>query len=324
MRIAILGAGATGGFLALALTEAGHDVTVLARGPHLEAIRAQGLRVRDASGQDSRVDLRATGDPAAIEPQDLLLSTLKAPALPGVLGALASGRLQEARLITAMNGVFWWYADGLAPGIPRPDTRRLDPDGRLASACAGIAPIGAVIHSTNQVIAPGLVVNRSATNRLFIGAARPEPLQSLGATLSCARVTFEPVADIRRQMWAKLLRNLSSAPLSVLTGATVRQMNGDADLRGIARAVFLEGARVAAAHGHAGLGDDVDQVISDGKGAEQRPSMRQDLDLGRPMELETMLRIVLDFARQATVPAPVLETLVPLVVGKARLAGCTA
>lgn len=322
MKIAILGAGATGGFLALALTEAGHDVTVLARGPHLAAIRASGLRVRDTSGQEARVDLRATDDPAAIGPQDLLLSTLKAPALPDVLGALKSGLLHSARLVTAMNGVFWWYADGLAADIPRPDTRRLDPDGRLAAACAGISPIGAVIHSTNQVVEPGLVINRSTSNRLFIGAANPEPLEFLGSALTCARVIFDPVSDIRRRMWQKLLRNLSSAPLSVLTGGTVRQINADANLRTIARAVFVEAAQVAAVHGYSGLGNEVDDVIADGKGAEQRPSMRQDLDLGRPMELDTMLQIVLDFAHQADVPVPVLETLVPLVVGKARLAGC--
>lgn len=322
MKIAILGAGATGGFLALALSEAGHEVTVLARGPHLAAIRAKGLRVRDTTEREASVRLHATDDPAAIGVQEVLLSTLKAPALPGVLGALPPGLLQSARLVTAMNGVFWWYADGLAPEIARPDTRRLDHDGRLAAACAGIRPIGAVIHSTNQVIEPGLVINRSAANHFFIGAAHPESLEFLATALTCRRATFIPVADIRRNMWHKLLRNLSSAPLSVLTGGTVRQINADGDLRTIARAVFVEAALVAAAHGYAGLGQDVDDVIADGMGAEQRPSMRQDLDLGRPMELDTILRIVLDFARQANVPVPVLETLVAMVVGKARLAGC--
>ncbi len=325
MRIAILGAGATGGCLATGLAEVGSHVSLLARGDHLGAIRTNGLRLMRPDGTQTVLRLHATDDPSQLGQQDLLISTLKAPALANVLESLPAGLLKGVPLITAMNGVFWWYGHRFSPNGRRPDTSRLDPGGRLAGLVDPDNVIGAVIYSTNQVVEPGVVQNRSSGNRFILGTPDPahtQRLERLIAPLSGRLVTLEAEADIRRQMWHKLIRNLSSAPLSVLTAARVREIYGDADVAPLARALFLEGAAVAASHGIDGLGDEVDQVVKSGAGALQQPSMRQDLELRRPMEIDTLLIIVQDFARQSGVPVPVLDTIIALVRLRARTAGC--
>ncbi|MBE0414628.1 2-dehydropantoate 2-reductase [Yoonia sp.] len=322
MRIAILGAGATGGLLAVALAEAGHDVSILVRGPHLDAIRTDGLCLRDLSGQETVIRLHATDDPAQLGPQDVLITTLKAPALAPVIRALPSA-LRGLPVIMAMNGVFWWYGIGFQPQGAPLDCALLDPSATLAGVLDAAQVQGAIIYATNQVVAPGVVQNRSASNRFVIGGPVPGDLSGRLATgLTSPRAEFAVAEDIRRQMWHKLLRNLSSAPLSVLTGARVREINETAETARLARALFLEGAAIAARHGFAGLGDEVDAVIAPGKGALQVPSMRQDFDLGRPMEIDSMLGIVQQFARAADVATPVLDTVLPLVVLAAQTAGC--
>lgn len=322
MRIAILGAGATGGLWAGALAEAGHDVSVLVRGPHLAAIAADGLCLRDASGHDTVIRLHATDVPAQLGPQDVLITTLKAPALASVIRELPDA-LRGLPTIMAMNGVFWWYGIGFRPqGMPV-DCTLLDPGAMLAGLLDPAQVQGAVIYATNQVIAPGVVQNRSASNRFAIGGPVSSDLsQSLATRLTTVRAEVAVAEDIRHQMWHKLLRNLSSAPISVLTGARVREINGNSDTAQLARALFLEGAAVAASHGFTGLADEVETVIGPGKGALQVPSMRQDFDLGRPMEIDSMLRIVQQFARAAGVATPGLDTVLPLIVLAAQTAGC--
>ena len=322
MRIAILGAGATGGLLAVALSEQGHDVSVLVRGPHLAAIAADGLCLRDPSGQETVIRLLATDDPTQLGPQDVLITTLKAPALAAVIRDLPE-TLRGLPVIMAMNGVFWWYGIGFQPqGVPV-DCSLLDPGAVLAGLTDPAQIQGAIIYATNQVVAPGVVQNRSMSNRFLIGGPVPSDLsQSLATRLTSARADVVVAEDIRRQMWHKLLRNLSSAPISVLTGARVREINGNADTAQLARALFLEGAAVAASHGFAGLADEVDTVIAPGKGALQVPSMRQDYDLGRPMEIDSMLWIVQQFARAAGVATPVLDSVLPLVILAAQTTGC--
>ncbi len=325
MRILILGAGAVGGFLASVFHGNGHEVGVLARGAHLAAIKKQGLRVRGHDGQMVCCPVTAADDPTAFGPQDLVVTAVKAPALAGLLTQGAALLQEGTPVITAMNGVFWWY--GLEFDIAGivPDTRRLDPEGVIASLVSPDQAVGMVIHSTNQVVEPGLVQNRSPRNRFIIGAATPagaSRIRPMLPALSAPGVRFELEDDLRRAMWHKLLRNLSSAPTSVLTGGQAYDVLNDPDAQPVARALFLEGAAVARSHGFDGLADDAAKVFSPGSGARQKPSMSQDVDLGRPMEIDNILRIVQDFARQSGVPTPTLDVVVGLVILRARLAGC--
>lgn len=325
MRIMIVGAGAIGGFLACRLRLSGHEVCVVARGLHLEAIRESGLRLRTTEGSETVAYVKASDEPKTLGPQDLVITTVKAPALPHILNKIRPLIEQGTPIVTAMNGIFWWYAHGLDVSGLSPDTRRLDPDGMLASLLPLDQAIGMVIHSTNQVLEPGVVQNRSSRNRFVMGGATTVGIgiaEEIAAQLSAADTSFEANREFRSVVWRKLLRNLSTAPSSVLTGARAYDVINDPDVRNVARALFLEGAAVATAHGFTGLEQEVDEVFVKGSGARQKPSMSQDVDLGRPMEVDSLLRIVQDFARQFEIHTPTLDTVVALVLLRARLAGC--
>lgn len=324
MRVLIVGAGAVGGYLASVFHAAGHAVSVVARGPHLQAIQNNGLSVITPDEQKTVAHLAASDDPRSLGTQDLVITTLKAPALPGVLPSLVEILTPTVPIITAMNGVFWWYANGMI-NKPAPDTSRLDPHGIIADQLLNKTSLGMVVHSTNEVIEPGVIQNRSASNRFVVGgptAGSAIDVRELMSELTLPNTTIEVVDDVRPIMWHKLLRNLTSAPISVLTGAQAFDVINDGDASMVARALFLEGAAVAAAHGYTGLADDIETVFSSGKGARQKPSMSQDIDKGRPLEIDSILRIVQDFARQSGIPTPALDTVLALVLLRARVAGC--
>ena len=324
MRVMIVGAGAVGGFLASAFHEAGHTVSVVARGPHLHAIQKNGLRVLTPDGQETVAHLAANEELRELGTQDLVITTLKAPALPGILPKLGDVMASNVPIITAMNGVFWWYANGMKQ-VPEPDTSRLDPDGLIAKQLINKTCLGMVVHSTNEVIEPGVVQNRSPNNRFVVGgpsAASVVGVRDLLSQLTLSNTVIDVVDDVRPIMWRKLLRNLTTAPISVLTSAQAFDVINDADANKVARALFLEGAAVAASHGFTGLADEVDAVFSPGKGARQKPSMSQDIDKGRPLEIDSILRVVQDFARQSDIPTPTLDTVLGLVILRARLADC--
>ena len=147
-------------------------------------------------------------------------------------------------------------------------------------------------------------------------------VRDLLSQLTMQNTVVDVVDDLRPVMWRKLLRNLTTAPISVLTSAQAFDVINDADASMVARAMFHEGAAVAATHGFTGLANDVDVVFSQGKGARQKPSMSQDIDKGRPLEIDSILSVVQDFARQSDVPTPTLDTVVGLVILRARLASC--
>lgn len=321
----IVGAGAIGGFLASRLCEGGHEVSIVARGAHLAAIKADGLRLRRPDLPDSVSHIPASSNPCDLGSQDLILTTVKAPALPGLLAQMKPIIDEGTSVVTAMNGVFWWYAEGLKVNGLQPDTRRLDPNKEIASIIPVKHAMGLVIHSTNEVIQPGIVLNRSATNRFLIGVPDASGFsrgQELASALNVPGMEVEFDENIRRSMWRKLLRNLTTAPTSVLTNAEAYDIINDPDAQKVARALFLEACAVARAHGHSGLEQEEDQVFKKGGGAHQKPSMSQDIDLKRPMEIDSILRIVQDFAQQADLPVPTLDTVISLVLLRARLAGC--
>lgn len=325
MKVMIVGAGATGGFLANTLHEGGHEVSLVARGPHLAAIKAHGLRLLRPDQPDSMCRIPASSDPGEFGSQDLIITTVKAPALPGLLSQMKPIIDAGTPVITAMNGVFWWYAQGMDVAGVQPDTSRLDPEGKIASLLSVEQTMGMVIHSTNKVAEPGVILNRSPKNRFVIGmpgAAGFDTGKKLSASLNVPglEVTFDE--DIRRIMWRKLLRNLTTAPTSVLTGATAYDVLNDPDVSKVSRALFLDGCAVASAHGYTGFERDEDQVFKKRAGAHQKPSMSQDIDLGRPMEVDNILRIVQDFAAQSKLSVPTLDTVVSLVKMRAQIAGC--
>ncbi|MEZ5864231.1 MAG: 2-dehydropantoate 2-reductase [Geminicoccaceae bacterium] len=254
MRIAIYGAGAVGGFLGAHLARAGRDVAVVARGPHLEAIRARGLTL-ETPGETFTVPLEASDDPAAIGPVDLVVVSLKTTANPAVARGIGPLLHDRTAVAFAQNGVFWFYGAGFDPGVPFA-TGRLDPEGRLAAAVPPERAMGLIIYSPNEVTEPGRVVCSTGRSYFQLGAATAgnRQVDAMAAALGGAGLDVRTPPDFRAAMWAKLLVNLSSAPMSALTGSDAAGLILEPGLKEVCRQMVLDAAAVAAAHGFDDLG----------------------------------------------------------------------
>ncbi|MGE0660977.1 MAG: ketopantoate reductase C-terminal domain-containing protein, partial [Reyranellaceae bacterium] len=243
-----------------------------------------------------------------------------------VAAGIAPLQHADTAVAFAINGVFWFYGDGFRPNGLIPDTGRLDRDGSLHRLIGVERSLGIVVRSSNEVVAPGVVRNESAANSFNIGEAMPDRAKDrapeLAAALDGCGFVSNALADIRRDMWAKLVRNAASSPLCCLTGSTVADAYGDAAVGALATALMRETAAVAAAHGFADLLPDPAEALRAGMGLHHKPSMLQDLERGRAMEIDSQLAILRDFARQAKVSTPVLDTVLPMLIVRARTAGC--
>jgi 2-dehydropantoate 2-reductase len=325
MRICIFGAGAVGSFLAARLANAGKQVSVVARGPHLAAIQKDGLRLEAPDGEVT-VRLPASDSPAALGQQDLVIVSTKTPALPQVAATIAPLLHEKTAVAFAINGVFWFYGDGFAPNGIKPDTTRLDRDGALHRLIGVERSLGMVVRSSNEVVAPGVVRNESSSNSFVIGEAMPgraeDRAPAMVAVLDGSGFVCKPHADIRHDMWAKLVRNSASSPLCCLTGSDVAGAYGDPEIGAMAMALMRETTAVAEAHGFPGLLADPAEALRMGLKLHHKPSMLQDLERGRTMEIDSQLAILLDLARQAKVAMPVMEKILPMLKLRARTAGC--
>ena len=321
MRIVIFGAGAVGGYLAAQLTRAGRDVAVVARGEQLAAIRRDGLTL-ETPDERFTVKVEAADDPAALGPADLVLVTLKTTANAAVPAAIAPLLHDETRVVFVQNGVFWWYGLGFDPGVPFA-TERLDPEGQLARAIRPERAMGLVVYSPNEVVAPGHILCTMRDCHFHLGQPLRDAgsLEAVAGALGGAGFRVELPADIRQAMWKKLLLNLSTAPLCALTRATAKGLDEEPGISEVARAMVEEAMRVAAAHGFADLGVDPVALTRPGGRLAHKPSMLQDLERGRPMELDSMLAIVQDFARSAEVATPTLDIVLALLTQLARTQG---
>ena len=326
MRICIFGAGAVGGHFAAKLAARGHDVSLVARGAHLEAIRAKGITLIHGA-ETIRGKVRAAGQAAGLGVQDFVFVTLKANLL-GAFADQASALLGPATgVVFAQNGIPWWYALGLSRERPAPpDLSRLDPGGKLARAVPPQSIIGGVVFSANEVREPGVIVNNvPGNNMLVLGRADDvgDPkLNELRKALSDADVFSPECADIRQAVWGKLVQNLSTAALCTLVGATVKEVRSDPGLAELAKRLGAEAKAIARAHGVDP--DGAPQRPSGGQSSgaiSHKPSMLQDYERNRPMEIEALLAAPLAFARAAKVPAPTLEAVVPPVAYKAAAKG---
>ena len=321
MRICVFGAGAVGGHLAAKLAVAGHEVSVVARGANLAAIKAKGVALREGARADARTiegRVRASDRPSDLGAQDVVFVTTKATALAAVAGAAAPLIGPESDSSTAFvfvqNGIPWWYAQGLSSARPRPpDLARLDPGSALARAIAPERVIGAVVYSSNVLAEPGVVVNHTeGRNMLVVGETDDRPSERIAAlrALLCAAQLHSPAAgDIRQSVWDKLLINFGSC-LCVPIGEPISAMMNDPALRAVRDRLLDEGRAIAHAHGISLGGAPRRPGGAPTAGATgHKPSMLQDYELGRPMEVDAILAVPCAFARAAGVAAPTLEAL---------------
>ncbi len=219
MRICIFGAGAVGSHFAVRLALAGHEVSCVMRGPHLEATKSKGLTLRSGDAElTARV--KASDDPARLGPQDIVISTLKATGLGSLATGLRPLLRDDTSVLFAQNGIPWWYDLGLSDHPPPPDLGFLDPGGALRAAIAKERIIGGVIFSSNEITAPGVVTNFSPDrNMLLIGECddrATERIERLRATLNEAAIDSTPTPRIREAIWSKLLTNMSMSILCLL------------------------------------------------------------------------------------------------------------
>ncbi len=322
MRIGIVGAGAVGGFLAGHLARAGTEVALLARGPHLAALRERGLTV-ESRGDRWTVRVPASDRAEELGPVDAVVVTAKAPALPAVAAAIAPLLGEDTPVVCAMNGIPWWYDHGRAGAASR-TIARLDPVGAVWRGIGPARAIGCVVDCPAQVAEPGVVRHVAPRpGALTLGepaGGRSERVGRLAAVLEAAGVKAPIAEDIWHALWSKLFVNISRSPLGVLTGLSERGLALDPGTLSVTMAIMREAQAVARSHG---IEVDIDEArqADPERRSEHRSSMLQDWDLGRPMEIDGIVRAVQDFARDAGVATPTLDVVSALLVAKARQAG---
>lgn len=316
MKICVYGAGAVGGHIAARLATAGSEVSVVARGAHLAAIRKDGLKlIRGDETISPKV--KASERAADLGPQDFVLVTLKANVLGAFAEACAPLLGPRTAVAFVQNGIPWWYAR---------EIERLDPGGRLARAISAERILGGVAYSANDVVEPGVVLNHVPhSNMIVVGEASNENsprVQKLRSLLEQAGMSSPAVEDIRQAIWSKLTVNLGTSTLCTITGANIAEVRSNRRLAELAARLGAEGRAIAAA-----LGVAIERAPQRPGGGQSsgmiqhKPSMLQDYERGRPMEIDAQFMAPLALARQKGVPAPTLETVAALVAFKAAAKG---
>ena len=325
MKIVIFGAGAVGGHVAARLgagaAEAGIEVSAVARGAQLAAIRERGLSLWIG---DERTDarIRATDRPETLGVQDVVFVALKSSTLPDAADAMAPLIGPDTSVVFAMNGIPWWYLYRCPDnGLPRPDLSRLDPGGMLARTIGLERVIGCMINSANMIVEPGVIRNSAGTqNRFTLGepdGTASRRVQAISAAFERTGVRTPVSTAIRNEIWEKLLRNLSTSPICAMTGEPIGVISRHPELFELAKALMAEGLATARAHS-IDPGITVEQAYARAPTTTHKSSMLQDFEANRPPEIDGLLTSVQQFARVAGVPTPQVDAVTALVIEKAR------
>ena len=324
MRLCVFGAGAIGGLMAAKLAARGDaEVTVIARGPHLAAMQANGLNLR-SEGQEITVHPRCVGSAEQAGPQDYVLVTLKAHSLPGAAKQIQPLLGPETAIVSAVNGIPWWYFHKLPGPFEDHRVKSVDPDGTVWELLHPSRAIGCIVYPAAEVVEPG-VIEHTYGDRFTLGepgGSRTPRIAALSEALIAAGFKAPVRPRIRDEMWVKLWGNLAFNPISALTTVTLDVLTADPGQREVARSMMLEAQEVGTKLG-VRFGIDVDKRIA---GAAEvgahKTSMLQDLERGRPMEIDALLGAVVELAELVEVPVPTCRTVLALVRARGRAAGC--
>jgi 2-dehydropantoate 2-reductase len=312
MRIAVVGAGAIGGYLGAQLARAGEDVTFIARNRNLEAINARGFRLLLEDGSQVHADtVRAVQHMADAGPQDAVLLTVKAHQVVDLLPGLRQLFGPQTTVVTMINGVPWWYFHRLAGPYEGRQLESVDPGGRIAAAIEPERVIGSVVYPAAELVEPG-VVRVIEGNRFTIGepdGSRSERVEALSQALMKAGFKAPVSKDIRGEIWVKLWGNLSFNPISALTHATLQDICRFPPTRALAAAMMAEAQRVGEALGvQFKIGLDKRIAGAEAVGA-HKTSMLQDVENGRALELEALVGAVIELGRITGVATPTIEAI---------------
>jgi len=310
MKFAIVGAGATGGFLGARLARAGEDVTLIARGPHLAAMRERGVRV--LSGADEFVARpTCTDDLRAVRDADVVFLTAKAHGLPAIASGLHDVLGDDTALVTAQNGIPWWYFEKEGSRLAGTRLHTVDPEGVLSDHFESRRLIGCVVWPATRLVEPGVIEHVEGT-RFTIGeldGSRSERCRAISAAVTRAGLKCPVSPHIRREIWLKLLGNVAFNPISALTRATLVDIATQPETRALARAIMEETDRVARALG-VELEIGIDQRLA---GAEKvgahKTSMLQDVETGRPLEIEALVGAPVEVGDLLGLQLPHLQTI---------------
>jgi 2-dehydropantoate 2-reductase len=323
MKICIFGAGAIGGYMGAKLARAGTDVSLVARGPHLSAMQKNGLTLIDDGQEPVAVPVVASDDPEALGTQDYVIITLKAHSVPPVVDMMKPLIGDETTIVSGVNGVPWWYFHKL--GGPHEGTRlaSVDPGDAQWDGFGPDRVLGCVVYPAAEVIEPG-VVRHVEGNRFSLGepdGSKSERALALSKALSTAGLKAPVRAHIRDEIWVKLWGNLSFNPISALTHSTLDVLCTDRGTRAVARAMMVEAQEIAEKLG-VKFPIDVDRRIDGGAAVgAHRTSMWQDLELGRPMEIDALVSSVQELGTLTATPTPTIDTVLALIQLRARCAG---
>ena len=310
MKIAIVGAGAIGAFLGAKLALSGEDVYLIARGPHLREMQANGVRVQSPEG-DFEAHPTATDDYESIGPVDFVFLTVKAHSLTAIAPNLAPLLGPETAVVSAQNGIPWWYFQSHGGPFDGQSIESVDPGGVISKAIDSSRIIGCVVYPSTVIVEPG-VIKHIEGNRFSIGeldGTSSDRCKRLAATLISAGLRAPVRGHIRHDMWVKLLGNVVFNPMSALTGATLVDMVTHPETSAVVQAVMAEADAVAE-----GLGVRLPLTIEQRmEGAKKvgahKTSMLQDLEAGRPMELESVVGVVIELGEKLGLPMPHTKTL---------------
>jgi len=319
--ICIVGAGAVGGFIGARLARAGQDVRVLARGQTLETLRAEGLTLIEG-GQTAVYPVQAEGDAARLGVQDIVVIAVKAPALPALASQIGPLIGPDTVVVTAMNGVPWWFfaRQGPCSGL---SLTAVDPDGAIGRAIPARQVVGCVVHLTASTPAPA-TVRHGFGARLILGAASGGPdarVERVGALLAAAGFEVESSDAIQQDIWFKLWGNMTMNPVSMLTGATCDRILDDPLVNRFCLAVMEEASRIGAAIGCPIAQSGVERNQVTRKLGAFKTSMLQDAEAGRPVEIDALVGAVREIGAHVGIATPNVDALLGLVRLNAQVRG---
>jgi 2-dehydropantoate 2-reductase len=305
MKFLIAGAGAIGAYMGACMARAGQDVTLFARGPHLRAMQEHGVRVKSVDG-DFEAHPKISENLEEVGPVDVIFLGVKAHGLTQLAPQLKPVLGPDTTVVGTQNGIPWWFFQGWGGDHEGMHLERVDPGGTIANAIEPRRVIGSIVYFATEIAEPG-VIRHTEGNRISLGepdGTRSERIRQIAEALIAAGLRSPVTTRIRQEIWVKILGNVAFNPISALTGATLVQMARDPEVSALVRKIMEETEAVGAKLGFE-LPITIDQRIAGAeKVGEHKTSMLQDLEAGRPIELEAIVGAVVELGERLNVPMP--------------------
>ena len=319
MKICIFGAGAIGGYMGVKLAQIGTDVSLVARGPHLEAMKKNGLRLIEGEN-DLTVPVEASENPEDLGFQDYLIITLKAHSVPSIIEKVRPLVNEKTTIVSGVNGIPWWYFHKIGGEFEGAKLASVDPGNVQWESFGPSKVLGCVVYPAAEVLEPG-VIKHIEGNRFSLGepdGSKSDRALKLSKVLTEAGLKAPVRPKLRDEIWVKLWGNLSFNPISALTHATLDVLCTDIGTREVVRKMMLEAQSIAEKLG-VKFPIDVERRIDGGAAVgAHRTSMLQDLDQGRPMEIDALVTSVQELGRITKTPTPTIDVVLSLIKLRAR------